>query len=302
MLAACGEHFSIDSTKVDALLKRIRGGSRENPFIYALHFKLLDAIQNDHLDEIELLISGILDQAPAGPGILVTSLHPDDFPWDADVVSGYFADEPDSIFAYVAPAGRVEPRSAQVRDALEMIRRGSPGLADEIDELVTTVILATGIHLNNSTTPAAPFQGASALRAFGSIVLDAEPDLSPVDAITSMIHEQAHLVLFALAPKDGVVTNPDEERYASPLRDDLRPLEGIHHATFVLARMIFGLQSVRSTIGMSPYDESRISEIVNTSRPLFYDGLETLSRHANLTPEGAFTLDAAKAYMETAFS
>lgn len=303
MLRACGGHVPLDWARLDPLLRRVRAGGRETPFLYALHFRLLDAIEADRLDAIGALIDAIADQPPAAPGILVTSLRADEFPWDADVVAGYFAGEMASVFAYVPPpAERVPPRAAQIRNALALIREAAPDLAGEIDELVTTVILAAGRNLDRPDRPEALFQGSSALRAFGAVMLDIEPHDSLVDCATTLIHEEAHLVLFALAPKEGVVTNADDERYASPLRDDPRPLEGIHHATFVLARMIFGLVSLRAHAALPGAERSRLEEILTTSRVGFHDGLATLRRHARLTAEGALALDAAEDYVERAFS
>ena len=298
ILQACADHIEIPESQVEALLSRIRAGARETPFLFSLHFKLLEAIEDDRLDEVDALIARIVSVEPAEPGILLTTFDPVDFPWDWETVAGYFAAENDSLFRYVPPSADLVPtRMAQVEDALELIRQTLPGLAAELNEVITTVILASGVSLADEATSVMPFQGASALRAFGATVLDVNSDQSVVDCASSLIHEEAHSTLYALSPMDGVVTNPDDERHSSPLRDDPRPLEGIFHATFVLARISFGMDAMLSSGQLASDERDAATEVVSNSRPLFFDGLTTLRRHANLTPAGDAALEAAETYM-----
>ncbi|MBL6431916.1 MAG: hypothetical protein HPM95_15385 [Alphaproteobacteria bacterium] len=58
------------------------------------------------------------------------------------------------------------------------------------------------------------------------------------------MHEAAHGTLFAMSPVEFYVFNPENERYSSPLRLDPRPLDGIYHATFVLARMHIAMREL----------------------------------------------------------
>ena len=298
IFGACREHFEIPERQVEALVSRIRAGSRETPFMFSLHFKLLEAIRDDRLVDAQALIPRILTLAPAEPGILLTSFLPDEFPWDAEIVAGYFAAESDSAFRYAAPAAdALRPRKAQVNAALDLIRHAAPGLAAELEEVVTTVILARRFSIEDGSEPDEPFFGASALRAFGAIFSQAEPDHSVVHCATSLIHEEAHTALFALSPMEGVVTNSDSERHESPLRTDARPLEGVFHATFVLARMVCGMEALQSSGHLSPAERDVAADIVKASRPLFFDGLGTLRRHGKLTAAGEVALDAAESYM-----
>ena len=298
ILGACAEHYEVPERQVVALLSRIRSGSRETPYIYALHFELIQAIQDNTSNDVQALITEILSLGPADRSILVTSLSAEEFPWNADIVAGYFADEQDSLFNYVEPrADGVPSRRRQVNAALDLLRQAVPGLAGELDELVTTVILARGVAAKDESELMAPFEGASALRAFGAIMLDGQPDQSVVDCAASLMHEAAHIALFALSPMEGVVTNTDDERHESPLRTDARPLEGVFHATFVLARMVYGMESLLSSGYLSPAERDVAIDIVTASRPLFFDGVETLRRHGKFTRAGAAALGAAESYM-----
>lgn len=298
VLGACGEHFDVPERQVENLLSRIGSGSRETPFMFSLHFELLEAIQDDRLEDVQDLITRILNLPPAAPGILLTSLIPDEFPWDCDVVARYFAADDDSVFRFVAPApDKIPKRWNQINATLELVRDAVPGLADEIEELVTTIILARGVPIEEVSEPTEAGEGASALRAFGAVLQNVKLANSVVDCANSLIHEEAHTVLFALSPMDGVVTNSHDERYTSPLRDDPRPLEGIYHATFVLARMVYGMEALQSSERLTPSERATAADILETNRSQFFDGLKTLRRHADFTKQGASALEAAEAYM-----
>ncbi|MCI5075055.1 HEXXH motif-containing putative peptide modification protein [Oricola sp.] len=294
---ACAGHVEIPEARAERLIGRLNAGRRETPYLYSLFFAILSAIERDDLASLQTLIDRLLAAEPAKPGVLITSLIPDQFPWDAEMVSGFFAAEADSVFRYVAPPHElVAGRTGQIREALNLMSACAPDLMAETEELVTTIILARAVEDTGSGDIAA-FQGSSALRAFGGIIFDIEPDPTVVDTIALFVHEAAHNMLFALSPKEGVVRNGDDERFSSPLRDDLRPLEGIFHAVFVLARMAYALELLRSSGRLTEDQAARATEMLSGSTRLFDDGLRTLQRHADLTPEGEFALKSAERYM-----
>ena len=295
---ACARHIEIPGCASEALLNRIRAGSRETPFMYALYFELLEAIERDRLDDAKSLIARMVTLEPAESGILLTSLRPEEFPWDPSIFAGYFAAEEDSDTSFTAPpAEAVPPRKAQTGAALELISRAAPGLAAELEEIVTTVVLARAVPLGDESGQVDPWQGASALRAFGSILANDELDPSVIDCAVSLIHEESHNALFALSPSEGVVSNADGERQASPLSRDPRPFEGIFHATFVIARVVYGMEIMLNSGRLTGEEQQQAAQAAESHRPLFFDGLKTLRRRARLTAQGEAALDAAEAYM-----
>ena len=62
--------------------------------------------------------------------------------------------------------------------------------------------------------------------------------------LETLAHEAAHSLLFGIQISGPLVLNPDDARFASPLRVDLRPMDGVYHATFVSARMHFAMQEL----------------------------------------------------------
>ena len=53
-----------------------------------------------------------------------------------------------------------------------------------------------------------------------------------------VVHESAHNLLYHIWYQEPVITN-DEGKYYTPFRLDYRPLSGVYHAMFVLARTIY---------------------------------------------------------------
>jgi len=80
---------------------------------------------------------------------------------------------------------------------------------------------------------------------------------------------------------DPLVLNADTERYSAPIRPDPRPLFGIFHATFVLARM-YRVLSRWAVDGGPP----AVADAAEDALRRFRFGLRTLSEHGKLTDRG----------------
>lgn len=93
-----------------------------------------------------------------------------------------------------------------------------------------------------------------------------------------LIHELSHLHLFAMMGLDPLILNPEEELFTSPIRSDKRPMSGIFHAAFVLAR-------IARAFGKLPQTEEVVA-IYNKTKCSLEDALNTISAKASLTPAG----------------
>lgn len=297
LFSVCKEAIAVDEARVASLLSRLRSASREKPYLYALHFKLIDALQAEDTASAETIIETMLNQAPAGTGIDVVALGSQSCGWDTHLVTSYFCEE-DSLFEYVEPdPADAERNAANLNAAMTDLRAFAPELAAEMDALVTGVILANGIQVAGDEP--GEFESVTALRAFGAVLFNAESTASRLQCAVSLIHEHAHLVLFAHSPNEGVVSNSRDERYVSPLRSDARPVEGIFHQSFVLARMIYGMDRLRNWDAASQYQRDFADEFIAHNVPRFNDAAETLHEHARFTPQGLEALGSSEAYIAT---
>ena len=108
--------------------------------------------------------------------------------------------------------------------------------------------------------------------------------------IEYIIHETAHQYIYHLTVFDGLCEG--EGMFKSPLRKDPRPIEGIYHATFVLARII---SFYKSALGKSKYipDDFIKSQIMTYSKK-YHDGYEVIAKNATLTDLGKELIESTK--------
>jgi hypothetical protein len=139
-----------------------------------------------------------------------------------------------------APAPEVV---AQMRGRIsrvsEAMHRIMPVWAQEFEALVALIVLAE--------TEAGTFAGASAFPAWGAILVNPRSQVTDLDLVVTLIHESSHLKMFSAYLDDEIVLNDPNEVYSSPLRREARPMNGIYHAAFVLARMVSFMHNLRET-------------------------------------------------------
>lgn len=99
---------------------------------------------------------------------------------------------------------------------------------------------------------------------------------------------------------EPLLHNSPDERYPSPLRDDLRPLEGIYHATFVSARMHRAIKTLLESKTLSPELEKMARKDLEADARRFKEGFEVIQRHGKLTEIGQAILRNAAEYMAAA--
>jgi HEXXH motif-containing protein len=94
-----------------------------------------------------------------------------------------------------------------------------------------------------------------------------------------LVHETAHNRLFAGFALEPSLDAGDTQRYRTPLRPDARPILGLLHQVFVLARLVAFFDRARP---LHPGAESAAREAADRLR----DGHATLAEHARATPAG----------------
>lgn len=297
IFTACAPHMELNTDRCDALVLRLRNGSREMPWLFSQHFRLIDEIDNDRLDQAAEIITGLTNLAEAEAGVATLCLGEDAIPFGEAATLDYFRSQ-EGGFRLEPPApDDAAAMRANISAALDYLRDVSPGLAGELAEMITAVFVVHGVAVREEDADTLDFDGVSALRAFGGIVCNTRTDRSVVAYALGLVHEHAHNVLFALSPVQGVVTNADDELYSSPLRVDPRPMEGIMHATFVLARMIYWLDLVRRAKQADSGDLQFADEMLETLPERYYEGVETIARHGKLTEQGQLAMAQAAQYM-----
>jgi HEXXH motif-containing protein len=205
--------------------------------------------------------------------------------------------DPTLPFTIVAPKPAVAAACrARLARALDLLQAGCPPLLRELRALVLEIVLASP----PPTPGAARFDGASSFLLWGAIVLNAESHATDLEMVQALAHESGHNLLFGLCADGPLVDQDDAERYASPLRDDLRPMDGIVHATYVIARMHLALNALLRSGVLEPDARKEARDALDRHVRNFRSGLATIDRHARLTARGRNAVGAARRYMDRA--
>ncbi|MCW5300168.1 hypothetical protein DXT88_18520 [Herbaspirillum lusitanum] len=176
----------------------------------------------------------------------------------------------------------IAPYTKEFQQALALLKFADEDMHAETIELISQVTIFK----------AQAIMGGSLNRTFGAIFI-ASPDHDPIRGHSSylthrgvpyflehLVHESSHNVLFGLMLSDPMVLNPVSEKFSAPLRTDLRPMYGIFHAAFVVARM------VRVFKLMVRKGRPEYQRLVDHFEPRLINGIRVVSEHGKLTPNG----------------
>ena len=127
-------------------------------------------------------------------------------------------------------------------------------------------------------------------------MINPRSQVTDLDLVVTLIHESSHLKLFSAYLDDEIVLNDPNEVYSSPLRREARPMNGIYHAAFVLARMVSFMHNLRTTgqagavigTGLAALD-SRINGAVQG----FEAAYDVISSQGQLTSLGRTIIEEA---------
>jgi hypothetical protein len=199
------------------------------------------------------------------------------------LLQGAFQDDIGLTADLVAP----DPAAvAATRDAITRIIDGLaialPDWDQELRALVRLILLAEAAQ--------ARFAGASTFSAWGAFLISPRAHKDDLALALSLIHESAHLKLFCAYLDDEIVLNDPDETYSSPLRREPRPMNGIYHAAFVLARMVQFLhdldRSGQTEQVVGPEAARHLQGHLRKSMTDFDAAMDVITRHAQLTARG----------------
>lgn len=142
-------------------------------------------------------------------------------------------------------------RVRRVQQAISALRRIWPEVAVELRLLIRVIA-----YLDDWN-----FSSCSSLTSFGCIYVGPPATESKAAAFEAVVHEVSHHALYLRQTQVPFLENP-EALSSHPLRPDPRPLDGVLHAAFVLARIERAWELARSS-GTNDFSnqemESRLS-------------------------------------------
>lgn len=179
-----------------------------------------------------------------------------------------------------------ERSRTEIERILALIEEHDPATRAEIDAMVTDILVIGSDEIN----------AGSSFRVHGLILLrELAPSRCWTTYLENLVHEAAHLHLFLVWTQDPIFVSDPNVRRPSPLRRGERPLSGIFHAMFVLARTIRAAKLFGSLPGLAKDVRAMSTAYNNRRNPApfeekFEEAVATLGE-AELTPVGQGILD-----------
>lgn len=291
LFSEIGEPLGVGADETSRLTADIRSRG-QSPNRFGAYYELVLAVENDDLEAARRLAGELF--AGSEPGrIRVASIEERS---EAEVARyrRLLIPEP-SMAAQPDPQLLLETLD-RTEQAFRLLDRGFPGMAAEIRQLLREIVIAAGPE-----DPKAPsFDGASSYMMWGAILLNARGQKNVLDTAQALAHESGHNLLFGFCASGSLVENEDEELFSSPLRADPRPMDGVFHATYVVARMHQTLSRLLEA-GVVPESEMEAALAdLKAHRRNFDAGDQVIRESGKLTALGAEVIETARAYMAAA--
>ncbi|GGE49062.1 aKG-HExxH-type peptide beta-hydroxylase [Actibacterium pelagium] len=286
---ALSESLPLQAQTLRGQVVALRGGRKVPSHCFRDYYNLVDSILTDNKKDVEAFVEMIGASADRVSGMQFQHYGQP----EAAALCTQLIEE-GMEFGVVDPTTASDFESL-VREGLALAKQAIPDLYDEVTAIVHEVLLA---HAPEGA--AFEFDGASHYQFWGLLMLNPKHHRTPIAVIEVLAHEAAHSLLFGLTIEEPLVLNPDEDLFASPLRVDPRPMDGIYHATFVSARMAWAMEALAKSDLLDAAQKEWALDAAAKDRENFASGLSVVDQHGILSQTGASILKGARDWINAA--
>jgi len=285
-----GDTIAVEPAAARRLTDSIRA-TKQSPHVFGAYYDLVFAIEGDDLDGARKLAAELFEHSPQA-GTSITRIDEraerEEDRYRRLFLADLHVELPDD--ALMADCRR------RFDEAFELLDTGFPEMAAEIRELLREIVVAAGPEDPKALT----FDGASCYMLWGAILLNARGQKTVLDTAQALAHESGHNLLFGFSSSGPLVENADDELFSSPLRKDPRPMDGVFHATYVVARMHQTLIRLLAS-GVLNADQTAAAQADLAAHARnFAIGDAVVREGGRLTEVGRETIEAARDYMASA--
>lgn len=276
--------------QIEADQGRLRGTA------YALHAQLVEAMRNGNAERVHNFLLHVATADWLGTVTKVLPLSSPDFP--AVESAAFFSTvAADYESTYSRPFDAMPPTESEALSmksiliaTLEKIEEVDPETKREVEALISDFVTIRSNQTNAGTC----------FNSFGIVYLTVlKEEQEWTTYLESIVHEEAHHHLFALCTIDPLIESDGNMLYRSPIRSEPRPISGVLHAMFVLARTIRCLDIFRSNEKYRR-DVNRLPTSYNQANnpapfeEQFIDAYVTVRDNAKLTRLGQELLESSR--------
>lgn len=292
-------HVAFDQQALGDLAAALELGSRLSPAVFCSYSELVFALLQSDFGRAEHLfeeLAGLrpLDRDPQILGLDAPELRP-----YADRYRTFMSFDEEGQYPVIPPdPERAAAFMQHLEKVLHLMDRITPELVGEFYAVVSQLVMVSG----SSARRGIEFGGGSSYMLWGGLFVNVDHARSDLEMVDLIAHETAHLLLYGFCREEPLVRNPDSELYPSPLRQDLRPMDGIYHATWVSARMHYAMRAFSLSEHLPAAEREVARQSAQQHRLDFLAGHGVVEREADLTSTGRSLMDAAFTYMATCSS
>ena len=240
VLTAISEKIAPVSPQLISQLQTARAAvittpARIRPWVYGLHWSIVEAIRQRNSDALLRLVGARhrlgwtqerteINRFPTSDDRLISRRNMHDV-LVAEHKSTY------SLPVRFAPVRNdsFAASKAKLFDVLKYLGRHDPDGLDEIYSLISEISFINTESLN----------AGSSFPIYGCLYLNILRESEPWTAyLEHVVHETAHHLLFAIWAFDPILKSTPAQTFLSPLRKEPRPLSAIFHQMFVLSRVL----------------------------------------------------------------
>jgi len=285
----------VSHDRIGAFLERLASAPVAS-MIFGAYCDLVLALEAGDLQAAAGLFDEIVS-APVSPEALsIRAIGDPDRETEANRYVRLINTDPSMVVVLRPPSPEVEAVAQQrLEAALRLLDQGFPDLADEIRALVREIILA----VNEESSPIR-VDGASSFMLWGAIIMNAELGRTRLELVQGLAHESGHNLLFGLCADGPLVENDDFDRFDSPLRADPRPMDGIVHAAYIVARMHQAVDTVLQAEVLDPDEADAARSTLASHSQAFWRSMDTIDKYGRLTALGHDVMEGARTYMSAA--
>jgi hypothetical protein len=289
------EQWKVEFASLNHTIKSMQSGSIYPPSTFGIYYELAFALFNGDESEVELLMAELATEKTCNPEkfsiVGLSQVSPKNLLRYQKLMN---SDPQTNILITALNPDREKTAITSLASSLGRFKILIPEMYDEFLSLVKEIILV-GSDKENSEFK---FDGGSCYMLWGGLFINAENERNDVTMIEALVHESSHSLLFSYSIDEPLVRNEDNELFSSPLRDDLRPMDGIYHATFVSARMYWAMNALIQSGNLNA-DEILIAQNAkNIDCQNFFSGYAIVKAHADLTETGLKIMSATHDYMK----
>lgn len=165
-----------------------------------------------------------------------------------------------------------------IKHALEIVKIHAPEYFSLISNLIETIYVCGKLEHGY-------MRSATTTKAFGCLVNTALTKGNTVQYMEDLVHEASHLLLYLEQIDDPIVLNDKTERFTAPFRSDLRPIEGIYHAMFVLGHVSLCFTQILAKEDIN-LPQDALTKHKESALKRFYESSHIITKYGKLTKKG----------------